>query len=190
MNEKEIIRKKFLEKRKLLNKIYIKKMSYKISLRMNRIIPYNKKHYNIFLPIKNNNEFNTFFIIDFLLKKKKCITVPYSNFRNFSIKNCIYNKKTILKKNPFGIMEPVYKKIIPNHLIEVIFIPLIIFDINGYRIGYGKGFYDRMIPLCKKNLLKIGMSFFHPIKSIGSIHKHDIYLDIGVTPDSIFFFKK
>ncbi|WP_238784292.1 5-formyltetrahydrofolate cyclo-ligase [Blattabacterium cuenoti] len=88
------------------------------------------------------------------------------------------------------MLEPKKKHIIPPHLIEVIFIPLLIFDFKGYRIGYGKGFYDRFLMLCKKNVIKIGLSFFSPIKRIEPIHKNDLILDIGITVNQVLFFNK
>ncbi|MDR1804616.1 MAG: hypothetical protein LBQ72_00100 [Flavobacteriales bacterium] len=121
-------------------------------------------------------------------KKKKHITIPYSNFTNSSIDNCYFDKNTLLKINKYGISEPIQKHIVHPSLIEVLFIPLLVFDLKGYRIGYGKGFYDRFIPLCKKNVLKIGLSFFPPINCIQPIHKKDLVIDIGITIDQTFFF--
>ncbi|WP_238785037.1 5-formyltetrahydrofolate cyclo-ligase [Blattabacterium cuenoti] len=83
-----------------------------------------------------------------------------------------------------------HKHVISASLIEVIFIPLLIFDLKGYRIGYGKGFYDRFISLCSKNVIKIGLSFFPPIKKIINIHKNDLSIDIGITTDHVFFLIK
>ncbi|WP_238785514.1 5-formyltetrahydrofolate cyclo-ligase [Blattabacterium cuenoti] len=106
--------------------------------------------------------------------------------------NCLFNYQIAkhTTKNKYGIIEPINKIIIPNYFIEVIFIPLIIFDLKGYRIGYGKGFYDKFITLCSNNILKIGLSMFSPINNIQSVHKNDLILDIVITPNKIFFFNK
>ncbi|WP_185873759.1 5-formyltetrahydrofolate cyclo-ligase [Blattabacterium cuenoti] len=189
MNKKEL-RKKYLFYRKSLSKKEILEKSYKIFFQIKKIFLWDKTYYHIFLPIRKYNEINTFILINFLLKKKKCITIPYSNFHKLSIDNCFFDKKTPLLKNKYGIFEPIKKKIVSPKLIEVIFIPLLIFDLQGYRIGYGKGFYDRFILLCKKNVIKIGLSFFDPIQNINNIHKNDLILDIGITINNNFFFKK
>ncbi|WP_185858435.1 5-formyltetrahydrofolate cyclo-ligase [Blattabacterium cuenoti] len=188
---KEKLRKKYFFYRKSISQEEVTKMSYKIFFQIKKILYlWEKKYYHIFLPIQKNKEVDTFMIIDFLLKKGKYIIVPSSNFHLISIENCFFNKNTSLFKNKHGILEPIYKHIVSISLIEVIFIPLLIFDLKGFRVGYGKGFYDRLIPLCRKNVIKIGLSFFPPVKEIINIHEKDLFLNIGVTTDRIFFFKK
>ena len=61
------------------------------------------------------------------------------------------------------------------------------FDDNGYRVGYGKGFYDKLICDCNSNLLKIGFSFFAPV-NIEDVNEFDKKLDFCITPDRIFQF--
>ncbi|WP_185864937.1 5-formyltetrahydrofolate cyclo-ligase [Blattabacterium cuenoti] len=187
------IRKKYLFYRKyFFTEKNINFFSKKIFFQLKKLPIWNKKYYHIFIPIKKYREINTFIIINFLLKKKsKCVvTIPFLNFYDNSIKNCLFNKKITLKKNKYGILEPIYKKYIPPSCIEIIFIPLLIFDSRGYRIGYGKGFYDRFITKCSNNIIKIGLSIFNPLNNlILDIHKNDLILDIGVTPNKIFFFK-
>ncbi|WP_185861177.1 5-formyltetrahydrofolate cyclo-ligase [Blattabacterium cuenoti] len=188
MNKKKL-RKKYFYMRKYISHVEIIKMSYKIFFQLKKIFfIWEKTYYHIFLPIREHQEINTFIIINFLLKMGKCVTIPCSDFEKLSIENCLYHEDIILIKNKHGILEPIsmHKYIVPISLIEIIFIPLLIFDLKGHRIGYGKGFYDRFIPLCKKNVIKIGLSFFSPIKEIQNIHKYDLLIDIGITPDYIF----
>ncbi|WP_341657996.1 5-formyltetrahydrofolate cyclo-ligase [Blattabacterium cuenoti] len=192
MNKKKL-RKKYLHMRKSISRNRIRKMSSEIFFQLIKIFfLWKKTYYHIFLPIRKHKEIDTFIIINFLLKIGKYVTVPCSNFQKLSIENCFFHEKTILTKKKYGILEPItrHKFIVSISLIEVIFIPLLIFDFKGYRIGYGKGFYDRFIPLCKKNIIKIGLSFFYPIKKIQDIHKNDLSIDIGITPNHIFFFNK
>ncbi|WP_185860619.1 5-formyltetrahydrofolate cyclo-ligase [Blattabacterium cuenoti] len=192
MNKKKL-RKKYLYMRKSISQKEIRKMSYEIFFHLKEIFfIWGKTYYHIFLPIREYKEVDTFIIINFLLKKEKCVTIPCSNFCKLSMYNCLFHKNIILTKTKYGILEPIpmHQSIVSISLIEVIFIPLLIFDSKGYRIGYGKGFYDRFIPLCKKNIIKIGLSFFYPIKKIKDIHKNDLLIDIGITPHHIFFFKK
>ncbi|WP_185869517.1 5-formyltetrahydrofolate cyclo-ligase [Blattabacterium cuenoti] len=185
---KKILRKKYFFYRNSFSKKEIQKMSYEIFFQLKKNFIWNKKYYHIFLPIRKYNEVETFIIINFLLKKKKYITIPYSNFKQLYIYNCFFDEKTLLKKNKYGIFEPIYKRFIHPYFIDIMFIPLLIFDIKGYRIGYGKGFYDRFVLLCKKNVIKIGLSFFDPINNIGDIHKNDLSLDIGITTNHIYLF--
>ena len=82
--------------------------------------------------------------------------------------------------NTFGIPEPISKKIMYP---DIILVPLVAFDNNLNRIGYGGGFYDRYISKIKKNkkVLTIGLAFsFQKVRRI-PINKHDIKLDYIVT---------
>ncbi|ACY40161.1 5-formyltetrahydrofolate cyclo-ligase [Blattabacterium sp. (Blattella germanica) str. Bge] len=191
MNKKKLRKKYFCYRQSLSQKEVFDK-SYEIFFQMKKIFfIWGRKYYHIFLPIRKYKEVDTFILVNFLLKRGKYITIPCSNFNRISIENCFFDKNVLLKKNNYGILEPVprHKYVVSPYFIEIIFIPLLIFDLRGYRIGYGKGFYDRFIPLCKKNVIKIGLSFFSPIKKIIDIHENDLSIDIGITPDHIFFFE-
>ena len=85
-----------------------------------------------------------------------------------------------LEINKFGIPEPVSNFIkLPN----ILLVPLVAFDKNRNRIGYGGGFYDRYIKKLKKKkkILTIGLAYsFQKVKKI-PITKNDIQLDFIVT---------
>jgi 5-formyltetrahydrofolate cyclo-ligase len=65
---------------------------------------------------------------------------------------------------------------------------LLIFDQKGYRVGYGKGYYDRFLANCSNNAILLGISFFEPIQIIKDTHEFDIPLTIGLTPEQIYEF--
>ena len=87
-----------------------------------------------------------------------------------------------------GIPEPVDGLEVPASKLDVVFVPLLAFDKKGHRVGYGGGFYDRFLKSCKKDVLKIGLSFFLPELEIEDIHSDDIPLDFCVTPGEVFRF--
>ena len=72
--------------------------------------------------------------------------------------------------------------------IEVVFIPLLAYDLKGNRVGYGKGFYDRFLKKLSKNTNKIGLSFFLPENYISDCSNHDIQMDYCVSPEKVFNF--
>ena len=82
--------------------------------------------------------------------------------------------------NKFGIPEPISNKILyPN----ILLVPLVAFDKNFNRLGYGGGFYDRYIKKIKKikKVLTIGVAFsYQKVKKI-PIEKNDIKLDFIIT---------
>lgn len=91
-----------------------------------------------------------------------------------------------LQKNIYGIEEPVSGVIILPKDVDLALIPLLAFDRSGHRVGYGKGYYDRFLEDCRKDVLKIGISFFEPVELVEDSDSHDITLDFCVTPLSIY----
>ena len=85
-----------------------------------------------------------------------------------------------MKINKYGIPEPFSEVVkFPNILI----VPLVAFDSNRNRIGYGGGFYDRYIKKLKmkKKILTIGLAYsFQKVKKL-PVTKHDIQLDFIIT---------
>jgi 5-formyltetrahydrofolate cyclo-ligase len=90
-----------------------------------------------------------------------------------------WSTKEPLSINKFGIPEPTSEKmVIPS----ILLVPLIAFDKNLNRVGYGGGFYDRYIKKIKKNkkVITIGLAYsFQKIKKI-PINKYDIKLDFVI----------
>ena len=82
-----------------------------------------------------------------------------------------------LQINKYGIPEPASgKKIVPN----ILLVPLVAFDKNCNRIGYGGGYYDRYIKKIKK-IITIGLGYsFQRINQIPA-DKYDVKLDFIVT---------
>ena len=84
-----------------------------------------------------------------------------------------------LKINKYGIPEPENKKIIYP---DILFIPLVAFDKNLNRLGYGGGYYDRLIKkFSKKKIIKIGLAFSDQEIDKVPINAYDQKLDYIVT---------
>lgn len=66
--------------------------------------------------------------------------------------------------------------------------PLLAYDKQGNRVGYGKGFYDKFLSQCKPNVVKIGLSFFEPEDLIEDIFENDVKLDVCITTLEIYNF--
>jgi 5-formyltetrahydrofolate cyclo-ligase len=91
-------------------------------------------------------------------------------------------------KNRFNILEPIGGTIVPPHQLELIFVPLVAFDERGYRVGYGKGYYDRYLAQCRTDAVKIGFSFFEAVEYIEDIDEFDVPLNFCITPHRIYEF--
>ena len=72
--------------------------------------------------------------------------------------------------------------------IDVVFIPLLAFDNQGNRVGYGKGFYDKFLSECREDVLRVGVSFFPSEEKIIDVLQTDISLQYCVTPEKNYFF--
>lgn len=187
MNQKDNIRHFFLTKRKLLDSNTIENASKQIQKQFLSKWKFKKKNISCFLPIEKNKEVNTFFLLE-ELEKNNFLWVPVSDFTSGSMEHYSYNKNTALTANKIGILEPIHQNSSINaSALDVVIIPLLAADIEGNRIGYGKGFYDRMLKMCSKKTLRIGLSFFEPCEEIPSTN-FDEKIHFLVTPEKTFEF--
>ena len=189
-NNKSELRNSYSLKRKNLSDYQINKRSILISKKLLDIPIWDKEFYHIFLTSKKNNEIETKFILSMLAQKNKKVVVPRLIDLN-NLEHILLTQQTILKENSYGIPEPqkYNDKIIFPQELDVIIVPLYVFDLNGNRVGYGKGYYDRFLKNCRDDVIKIGISLFEPVKSISDISRNDIALNYAITSNSIFNFQ-
>jgi len=142
---------------------------------------------HIFLPITEKKEPNTFLLIEWLNKNHPEINiiVPKADFETALMTNHEYLGIDDLKKNLYNILEP-QKGNLHEGDVDLVFVPLLAFDKRGYRVGYGKGFYDRFLE--GLNAQKIGLSLHSAIEKIDDVNEHDIRLDFCITPTEIIKF--
>jgi 5-formyltetrahydrofolate cyclo-ligase len=149
------------------------------------------KYLHVFLPIIKHNEIDTFLIIRYLQQKfnQINIVIPKIIPEKSELENYLFDEKNLIE-NAWGILEPSgenQRKILPEQ-IDLVIIPLLIFDKKGNRVGYGKGFYDRFFQQCKLATLKIGVSLEEPIEMIEDINKFDVTMDFCITPTEVYKF--
>lgn len=144
-------------------------------------------HYHIFLPIAKKNEIDTTFILSILQGKDKNIVLPKVDSKK-KLKHFLLTDNTKLQESDWGVPEPLEGIEVLPEKIDVVFIPLLAFDMKGNRVGYGKGYYDRFLNECREDVLKIGLSLFETEEKISDIDEHDARLDYCVTPEKIYRF--
>lgn len=113
---------------------------------------------------------------------------PKTDLNIFSMEAVRHLEGMTLANSELGIAEPVSGDIIDPQTIDVILVPLVAFDRKGHRIGYGKGFYDRFIARCHKDVVTVGLSFFDPVESIDDLSEFDLPLKYCVTPQRLYVF--
>lgn len=194
--QKQDLRKEYLQKRKALTETEVEGFSRKIHDWFFRSIPVHAyATIHTFLPIKRNNEIDTWFIINTLQKDFATDIVIPKSHEDGTMTNYLLTKDTIFEENRWKIIEPSRewvknnsKLIIQNSELNLVLIPLLCFDKKGYRVGYGKGYYDRFLAECRPDVMKIGLSIFEPVDEISDVDAFDIRLDYCITPNKIWSF--
>lgn len=141
-------------------------------------------------PLEQQGEVNTLLFTHYLEHAIPNLQVafPVVEFESMEMTAILVNDETDFVENKFGIPEPEEgDKIAPEEL-DVVFVPLLCYDEQGYRVGYGKGFYDRFLSGCREDVIKVGFSYFHPIDKIEDKNQFDVPLNFCITPDKIYEF--
>ena len=185
---KKELRKKYKDLRQQLTSLEIEEMSLDIANNLLKLNIWNKTYFHLFLTIEEQKEINTEFILHILQGKDKEIVISKSDFSSLEMIHYLLTDNTKFQKNEYNIPEPIDGLEVPVSKIDVVFVPLLAFDIKGNRVGYGKGFYDKFLANCKSETIKIGLSFFEAETQIEDFSENDIRLDFCITPEKIYAF--
>jgi 5-formyltetrahydrofolate cyclo-ligase len=185
--DKYSFRKKYKAQRTALTETAMEDMSLAISNRTLELPIWESTYYHVFLTISEKKEVNTEFLLHILQGRDKSIVVSKSNFSNHEMQHFLLQEHTPLAISDYGIPEPVEGLEVPVKQLDVIFVPLLTFDRNGNRLGYGKGFYDRFLKSCKKEAVFVGLSYFEAEDFLPH-QSSDIPLNYCVTPSQIYSF--
>jgi len=161
-NNKVFFRQLFKKHRSELTDNEVKDLNKAIFKNLMKTDLFKQTYYHIYLSNSLNNEVETDEVIKLLFKKNK--------------------------ENHFSIREPSSTNTSDPMIFDVVFIPLLAYDKSGERVGYGGGYYDRFLLNTKKNVLKVGLSFFEPVDEILNVEEHDIKLDYVITPNIVYNF--
>lgn len=168
-------RKELSENKRLAFQENIYQQIYK--LKLSRV-----KNVHLFLSLTKFHEIDTLPIIRFFRSQKKRIVVSKCDFKNKTLSHFYLEENTVLELNKFGVPEPVNAEQIHENKLDIVFVPMFISDAKNYRVGYGKGFYDRFLSNCKKDAKFIGLNFFKPIDKIEDVNTFDIPLHRVIYP--------
>ena len=179
-----------MSKSKLRSKILNlrkKNSNKKLSLNPGRIYRFLKKNKIIFKNVGGyypcNYEIDDLDMLYFFRNKKANISLPIIR-QNNQMDFFEWRNSDPLKINEYGIVEPIsLNKVYP----DIIFVPLVAYDKNLNRLGYGGGFYDRYLEKITKikKILKIGLGFsYQELKKIPT-NKYDKKLDLIITEEKI-----
>ena len=97
-----------------------------------------------------------------------------------------WEKNEVLQVNKYGMLEPIRSK---KNIPDIMLVPLLVFDKNKYRIGYGKGFYDKYLNKYLKtfkNILTVGVAFSFQKYHKLPINNKDVKLNYILTEKGIY----
>jgi len=178
---KDLLRNVILGYRKSLNLNDCKKLNRQLIGRIHHFLKENKLNsIHVFLPIRRNNEPDITKLLDYFWDNKIKVVVSKTDFRIKKLTHFEVNKDTILAESKMGIPEPVEAKQVGLSEVDIIFVPFIVADKEGNRIGYGGGYYDQL--LSETKALKVGLSLSPLLDKIKQIDEWDKPLDIIITP--------
>lgn len=116
------------------------------------------------------------------------IAVPKIDKHSNSLYHYELAENIQLIPNAFGIDEPEAGIRVEPEEIDLVLVPLLAFDKTGYRVGYGKGFYDKFLADCRPDVISVGLSYFDPVEAVADINEFDLPLNYCVTPTRLFRF--
>lgn len=177
--KKAEIRKIYIEKRKNLTNSEVEEKSKNISsdfFKNTNLTNVSVAH--IFIPIENFNEVQTWQIIKLIWKYFPHIKTATSITTKEELKHVLIDANTVFSPDDWGIPVPQNGVEIEAKAIDIVITPLLAFDKNLHRVGYGKGYYDKFFAKCRNDVQKIGVSFFPPLEDeIEDINEYDVVLD-------------
>lgn len=186
---KDELRKIYLTKQKNLSPLERIKKSEQISNLFFQSFDLSRINFlHCFLSIEKFNEIDTKTIFQTIWREFPRIEtfVPRVDFQTNRIENVKFTPETKLVKNVWEIDEPERGDSVESGKIDAVLVPLLCFDQRGFRVGYGKGFYDGFLKDCRADCLKIGLSYFAPVAEIADARDFDVKIDFCITPQRIF----
>ncbi len=149
------------------------------------------KYVHLFLPILPKKEVDTHPLAAWLREHfpEVNLVLPKTDMQSGEMSHYLWNTETLLEQHRYGMTEPAGGTLVMPGLIDLVFVPLLAFDLSGHRVGYGKGMYDRFLKKCRPGVKTIGLSQFDPVESITDAGEWDIRLGMAITPAAIYQFK-
>jgi 5-formyltetrahydrofolate cyclo-ligase len=183
-------RKMFIAKRKELSLAEKELFSTQIIQQIVQNFDLKDKTISVFLPIERMNEINTYPLLELKEELNIRFGLPVVQKESVTIQHYEYVNKEKISISSFGIPEPQGGSVIEPSEFDLVVVPLLCVDKKGYRVGYGKGYYDHFLAACKKECLFVGVSYFEPIELIEDIFEGDIPLSACVTSKNTIYFNQ
>ncbi|MBO9203646.1 MULTISPECIES: 5-formyltetrahydrofolate cyclo-ligase [Niastella] len=187
---KNTVRKEFLQRRMNLLEEELKQQTALIASNFRKLVLPPVNYLLSYHPMISRHEFDVSVCEEILKEQNLIMRVgwPKVHVDLLDMEAVLVEKDGLFIKNKFNILEPIGGVVITPQKLDVIFVPLVAFTKHGYRVGYGKGYYDRFLSQCRPDAIKIGFSFFDAVEYIEDIDEFDVPLNFCITPHRIYEF--
>jgi 5-formyltetrahydrofolate cyclo-ligase len=192
MQKKEKLRKKYLNERSRISQTKISSWSKKINSRF-LSLPQLENAKKIMAYASMRKEIETFDLMEELLDQGYLLYLPYTRKDIIDLGTAEINDlDSDLKEGVYGVQEPNSKlrnQAVPEDL-DLIIVPGACFSRDGYRIGYGGGYYDSFLSRHAPGALKVGFCYEQFIVDSIPVEEHDVPVDIIITEEEIIKIKQ
>ncbi len=188
---KSELRTAFLNKRKTISSDESAEFSRRIAERFFDVCDLVRvENLHCYIPILKFNEIDTLLICNRIWSDFPHIqtAAPRIELETGELHSFVFNSETKFVENTWGVNEPSEGEIVEAKSLDLVIVPLLCFDESGFRVGYGKGFYDKFLAQCRPDCMKVGLSFFPPVDRIDDAAEFDVKIDQCITPDEILAF--
>jgi 5-formyltetrahydrofolate cyclo-ligase len=187
---KKALRKELLARRAPLTEEWIRAASGDMFIKWrNRFSMRQVAWIHVFQSIAEAKEVDTTPFMQYLRVKhsRVNIVVPVVDVAHDMLRHVHVGEDVELVKNRWGIPEPKMPvEYVQPMMIDMVLVPLLGFDMQGNRIGYGKGYYDRFMQLLRPKCLKVGLAFeLSKVEEGIPAEPHDVPLDFVVTEQHV-----
>lgn len=188
--DKKILRKEILIKRDSLLKDT--KIAFDNTIREKlRMMKFFNKAENIFIYIGFGSEINTADYINDFLNMGKRIFIPRTNIEEKTMEAVEIQSLDNLVKDKYGILEPSEDiEAVEKVELDLIILPGVVFDVNGGRIGYGGGYYDKYLQNLDESIPKVALCYDFQVINKVPMEEHDIKADCIITEKRVIKLKQ
>ena len=178
--EKRELRKIYIDKREKLTEEERERLSKKIIEKLFSLDLKRFKNILLFCPFRGEPDITPLF--SWVIKEGKNLILPKVEGKNLKLIRVKDHES--LSPGAFCILEPKEGEEVKPEEIELSLIPGLLFDKRGYRIGYGKGYYDRL--LAKLGGLRVGVCYEFQVVEEVPRDSWDKPVDLVVTEEKIY----
>ncbi|MBA4495578.1 5-formyltetrahydrofolate cyclo-ligase [Paenactinomyces guangxiensis] len=184
---KQALRKDMLQMRNGLSSAYINECSEQICRALIQFPVYREAESVLFY-MAFRNEADVRRGMEDAWKQGKQVLLPRANPADRSMRCFRVDSFAELEAGAYGISEPPDdpgREVDPER-IQLVIVPGVAFDVNGYRLGYGGGYYDRFFAGFSTRSKRIGVAYPEQIVKTVYPDPHDQAMDWIITPHEVF----